>query len=51
MNMKVFNVNFLYRNQISIVHGGMNSDAKAFEMRRFERGETQIMVANGNEMC
>ena len=31
--------------QISIVHGGMNSDAKAFEMRRFERGETQIMVA------
>ena len=31
--------------QISIVHGGMNSDAKAFEMRRFERGETHIMVA------
>ena len=31
--------------QISIVHGGMNSDAKAFEMRRFEKGETQIMVA------
>lgn len=31
--------------QISIVHGGMNSEAKAFEMRRFEKGETQIMVA------
>ncbi len=31
--------------QISIVHGGMNSDAKAFEMRRFEKGEAQIMVA------
>ncbi len=31
--------------QISIVHGRMNSDAKAFEMRRFEKGETQIMVA------
>ncbi len=31
--------------QISIVHGGMNSDAKAFEMRRFEKGKTQIMVA------
>jgi ATP-dependent DNA helicase RecG len=31
--------------QISIVHGGMNAEAKAFEMGRFEKGETQIMVA------
>ncbi len=31
--------------QISIVHGGMNAEAKAFEMARFEKGETQIMVA------
>lgn len=31
--------------QISIVHGGMSPEAKAYEMGRFEKGETQIMVA------
>ncbi|NAS13101.1 ATP-dependent DNA helicase RecG [Poritiphilus flavus] len=31
--------------QISIVHGQMKSDAKDYEMNRFIRGETQIMVA------
>ena len=31
--------------QISIVHGQMKSDAKDYEMERFVRGETQIMVA------
>jgi ATP-dependent DNA helicase RecG len=31
--------------QISIVHGQMKSDAKDYEMDRFVRGETQIMVA------
>jgi len=31
--------------QISIVHGQMKSDQKDFEMQRFIRGETQIMVA------
>ncbi len=31
--------------QISIVHGQMKADAKAFEMERFVKGETQIMVA------
>lgn len=30
---------------ISIVHGQMKSDAKDFEMGRFVRGETKIMVA------
>lgn len=31
--------------QISIVHGKMKPDDKEFEMQRFIRGETQIMVA------
>lgn len=31
--------------QVSIVHGQMKSDAKEFEMQRFVKGETQIMVA------
>ena len=31
--------------QISIVHGKMKADAKEFEMQRFIKGETQIMVA------
>jgi ATP-dependent DNA helicase RecG len=30
---------------ISIVHGDMNSQAKDFEMQRFVKGETKIMVA------
>ena len=30
---------------ISILHGKMPSDAKEFEMTRFKKGETQIMVA------
>ncbi|MFQ5334831.1 MAG: ATP-dependent DNA helicase RecG [Flavobacteriales bacterium] len=31
--------------QLSIVHGQMDADAKEFEMQRFKRGETQIMIA------
>ena len=31
--------------QISIVHGRMDSEAKEYEMGRFKRGETQIMVS------
>ena len=31
--------------QISIVHGQMKSEDKEYEMQRFVRGETQIMVA------
>jgi ATP-dependent DNA helicase RecG len=31
--------------QVSILHGKMKSDAKDFEMSRFQKGETQIMVA------
>ncbi len=31
--------------QISIVHGKMKPEAKAYEMERFVKGETQIMVA------
>lgn len=31
--------------QISIVHGKMSADAKAYEMDRFKRGETHIMVS------
>ena len=31
--------------QVSIVHGQMKNDAKDFEMNRFAKGETQIMVA------
>ncbi|MEM7381338.1 MAG: ATP-dependent DNA helicase RecG [Bacteroidota bacterium] len=31
--------------QISIVHGQMKSEAKDYEMERFIKGETQIMVA------
>jgi ATP-dependent DNA helicase RecG len=31
--------------KISIVHGQMKSDEKEFEMQRFVKGETQIMVA------
>lgn len=31
--------------QISIVHGKMKSEDKDYEMQRFARGETQIMVA------
>lgn len=31
--------------QISIVHGKMKPEAKALEMERFSKGETQIMVA------
>lgn len=31
--------------QVSIVHGQMKSDVKDFEMQRFVKGETQIMVA------
>ena len=31
--------------QISIVHGRMDADAKDYEMGRFKRGETQIMVS------
>lgn len=30
---------------ISIVHGKMNADVKQYEMQRFKKGETQIMVA------
>ena len=30
---------------ISIVHGKMKPDAKAYEMARFKKGETKIMVA------
>lgn len=30
---------------VSIVHGRMKADAKQFEMGRFKKGETQIMVA------
>ncbi len=30
---------------VSIVHGQMKSDAKDYEMQRFAKGETQIMVA------
>ncbi|RLD26068.1 MAG: ATP-dependent DNA helicase RecG [Bacteroidetes bacterium] len=33
------------RYQVSIVHGKMKSEAKEFEMQRFVKGETQIMVA------
>jgi ATP-dependent DNA helicase RecG len=31
--------------QVSIVHGKLKSDQKDFEMQRFVKGETQIMVA------
>lgn len=31
--------------QVSIVHGKMKADVKQFEMDRFKKGETQIMVA------
>jgi ATP-dependent DNA helicase RecG len=31
--------------QVSIVHGQMKSDAKEYEMQRFVKGETNIMVA------
>jgi ATP-dependent DNA helicase RecG len=31
--------------QISVVHGRMKADDKDFEMARFKRGETQIMMA------
>ncbi len=31
--------------QVSIVHGQMKADAKEYEMQRFVRGETNIMVA------
>ncbi len=31
--------------QVSIVHGRMSSEAKDYEMRRFKKGETDIMVA------
>jgi ATP-dependent DNA helicase RecG len=31
--------------QISIVHGKMKADVKEYEMQRFKRGETHIMVA------
>lgn len=31
--------------QISIVHGKLKDDAKEYEMQRFVKGETQIMVA------
>jgi ATP-dependent DNA helicase RecG len=31
--------------QVSIVHGKMKSEDKDFEMKRFQKGETQIMVA------
>lgn len=31
--------------QISIVHGRMDNEAKDYEMGRFKRGETQIMVS------
>lgn len=31
--------------QLSIVHGKMKADAKEFEMQRFKKGETHIMVA------
>ena len=31
--------------QLSIVHGKMKPEAKEFEMQRFVKGETQIMVA------
>lgn len=31
--------------RVSIVHGKMKADAKDFEMQRFVKGETQIMVA------
>jgi ATP-dependent DNA helicase RecG len=30
---------------LSIVHGGMKADAKDYEMQRFVKGETKIMVA------
>lgn len=30
---------------VSIVHGRMKPEAKEFEMQRFKRGETQVMVA------
>ncbi|MCL4106363.1 UNVERIFIED_CONTAM: hypothetical protein GTU68_003524 [Idotea baltica] len=33
------------KHHISIVHGRMKPDAKEFEMQRFKRGETKIMVA------
>lgn len=32
-------------NQVSIVHGRMKADVKDYEMQRFVKGETQIMVA------
>ncbi|MBL6667228.1 MAG: ATP-dependent DNA helicase RecG [Crocinitomicaceae bacterium] len=35
----------LPRYKVSIVHGQMKSDEKEFEMQRFIKGETQIMVA------
>lgn len=31
--------------QVSIVHGQLKSDAKEYEMQRFVKGQTQIMVA------
>lgn len=31
--------------QVSIVHGQMKADAKEYEMQRFVKGQTQIMVA------
>lgn len=34
-----------YKSQISIVHGKMPPDNKNFEMQRFVKGETKIMVA------
>ena len=31
--------------QVSILHGQMKAEAKEFEMKRFKKGETQILVA------
>ena len=46
MGMKALRVNFrLPEYQISIVHGQMKPQDKDFEMERFVKGETQIMVA------
>ena len=43
--MKVLLEAFLSNYQISIVHGKMKSEDKSYEMERFKKGKTQIMVA------
>ena len=37
--------------QVSIVHGQMKADAKEYEMQRFLKKQTQIMVATTVIVC